>query len=533
MANASEKGRAGNDERLAAYQTKLRALKDRSSLREVMERELLLEFLTLNQAAINEFPMLEAQKKTVMELLCGRQGHPAYEFIHDHIANFIVLLGHYEKAVKVKDGGNADNIKSGLLNTESILIKCVQGIVYAMALITDNFEEVVLRYFGQSALKEYTGLIEEHELDQGFWTAFIEQFVASKVAEAHKEILEGEKYDISKERTFLVIRFLFDDILAKLNPTDQQIDKTRIQQCYLESSTDEAAARRAKFIQGMLAKRLSGLAGFKQFSAGELLQAARLSCLDSVGPDFEKQYLARVTEAKEGGDKAKDPAEAKKEQEAFRFVVDQLVGLGVGACIAMGVTGDHFYKAMEAYAPEHIKSILPYKKNYSIPVLEKILFFLLEHNMIHLLQENGRDEGGKIQVRSGRARRVSEKTLNALPHMSKIRKKQLFGKDVTRQGTLLFKPKTGAQLAEAMKTLALEPELQKELADLWKKAVFRVDIMVLINLELVARSTTNLKARLAEILEKYGVAGRAQAEEAAAPEPQPESPAAQEPASEE
>jgi len=40
---------------------------------------------------------------------------------------------------------------------------------------------------------------------------------------------------------------------------------------------------------------------------------------------------------------------------------------------------------------------------------------------------------------------------------------------------------------------------------LWKQAVFRVDIMVLINLELVARTTTNTSAKLAEILTKYGV----------------------------
>jgi len=514
MANAPEGGRAGNDERLAAYQTRLRALKERSSLREVMERELLLEFLTLNQTAINEFPMLEAQKKTVMELLCGRQGHPGYEFIHKHIANFIVLLAHYEKAVKVGDTERADSLRSGLLNTEAILIKCVQGIVYAMALITDNFEEVVLRYFGQGALKEYTALIEQHELDQAFWTAFIEQFVASKVAEAHKEILEGEKFDISKERSFLVIRFLFDDILAKLNPTDQKIDKTRIQQCYLESDTEEAAVRRAKLVQGMLAKRLSTLSLFKQFSAGELLQAARLACLDNIGGDFEKQYAARVAAAREAGDGgAKDKAQARKEQEAFKFLLDQLVGLGVGACIALGVTGDHFFKSMEAYAPEHITSILPYKKNYSIPVLEKILFFLLEHNMIHLLGECGQDEGGKIQVRSGRARRVPESELDNLPNMSKIRRKQLFGKDTTREGTLIFKPKTARQLAQAMKTLSLDPELQQGLAGLWKKAVFRVDIMVLINLELVARGTTNLKARLAEILDKYGVSRRAQPDE--------------------
>jgi hypothetical protein len=56
-----------------------------------------------------------------------------------------------------------------------------------------------------------------------------------------------------------------------------------------------------------------------------------------------------------------------------------------------------------------------------------------------------------------------------------------------------------------MSMLSLEPELQRELAQLWKRAVFRVDIMVLINLELVARTTTNLTVRLTEILQKYGV----------------------------
>jgi hypothetical protein len=95
--------------------------------------------------------------------------------------------------------------------------------------------------------------------------------------------------------------------------------------------------------------------------------------------------------------------------------------------------------------------------------------------------------------------------VNDLPGMSKIRKKQLFGNDVTREDTLLFKPKTAKQMSESMSMLSLEPELQQGLAELWKRAVFRVDIMVLINLELVARATTNLTVRLTEILQKYGV----------------------------
>ena len=500
--------RPGKDERLTAYQKKLRALKERSSLREVTEREMLLELLRCNNAAINEYPMLDAQQTSVVELLCGRVGHPGYEFIHERVGGFIIQLAHYEKAVKTGNAERREELEAALLNTEAVLIKCAQGVVYAMALITDNFEELVLRYFGKASLEPYGALVEKHPLDQDFWNAFVEEFIASRVVEAHREILEGEKYEISKERTFLVIRFLFDDILSKLNPTDQEISKTRIQTSYMAARTEAEGRERAKLIQAMLVKGLSSLTQFDKMTAGELLHAARICCVDSIAAEFETQYRARVAEAeaiRKGEAQPKDPEERKKEQAWFKFVLDQLVGVGVGASIAIGVTSDHFYKALEAVVPDQIKGILPLKKDFSMQVLEKILFFLLENHTIQILKECGREEGGKIQVRSARARRVSAQAVDALPGMSKIRKKQLFGNDVTREDTLLFKPRTNEQLVQAMSMLSLESGLQQSLINLWKQAVFRVDIMVLINLELVARGTTNLTVRLTEILKKYGV----------------------------
>ena len=500
--------RPDKETRLAAYQKKLRALKERSSLREVTEREMLLVILENNSPSINEYPMLDAQRNSVMELLCARVGHPGYEFIHERVGQFIILLAHFEKAVKTKDSARREELEATLLNSEAVLVKCAQGIVYAMALVTDNFEELVLRYFGKQSLEQYSALIEKHQLDQDFWSAFVEEFIASRVVEAHREILEGEKYEIAKERTFLVIRFLFDDILSKLNPTDQEISKTRIQNSFIAARQEPAIRDRAKLTQAMLIKGLKPLSQFDKLSAGELLHAARVACMDQVAEEFETQYKARVAEAeavRKGEVEKKSPEERQKEQAWFKFVQDQLVALGLGASIAIGVTSDHFYKALEAVVPDQINGILPLKKDFSLPVLEKILFFLLENHFIQILKECGREEGGKIQVRSGRARRVSASAVNELRGMSKIRKKQLFGNDVTREDTLLFKPRAAKQLSEAMSMLSLEPELQQALAELWKRAVFRVDIMVLINLELVARATTNLKVRLTEILEKYGV----------------------------
>jgi len=507
-ASTSESGSPQLDkhQRLAAYQQKLRALKERSALREVMERELLLEFIRVNHGNISEYPLLKAQQASVIELLCARAGHPGYEYIHKEIAGFIVLLGHYEKAVRAGDTGRADELRTGLVNTESMLIKCVQGIVYAMALITDNFEEIVLRYFGQDALREYSVLIEQHELDERFWRAFVQQFIAKRVADAHRAILDGERFSVTKEKSFLVIRFLFDDILAGLNPTNQVIEKTRIQKSFIASRTEFEGRRRVKLLQSVLSRGVSGLSQAADIGDGEILQAARVTCIDPVSEIFEKLYekraLARASGDGPGGE------ERNREQTEFKFLVDQVVAVGLGAAIAIGRTSDHFYHALEEFVPDQIEAIRPLARDFSIPTLEKLLFFLLENHTIHILAETGREEGGKIQVRSGRARRVSVAAVDGLPGMSKIRKTQLFANDATRQGTLLFKAKTGKQLAAAMDMLNLEPELKESVASLWGEAIFRVDIMVLINLEQVARTTTNLKAKLADILQRYGVAKR-------------------------
>ncbi len=47
--------------------------------------------------------------------------------------------------------------------------------------------------------------------------------------------------------------------------------------------------------------------------------------------------------------------------------------------------------------------------------------------------------------------------------MSKIRKKQLFANDTTREGMLLFKAKTAKQFDGALSMLSLEPELHEAL----------------------------------------------------------------------
>lgn len=485
---------ATQKERLSQYATKLRELKERSALREIVERELLLTFIRANQQNINEFPMLPAQQKSVIRLMSNRGEHPAYDYIQRLAGNLITQVNHYDKAMN--NGNDEERTRSfGELNkTEALLIRCVQGIVYGMGLITDNFEELVLRHFGQSALSEYGKLIEEHELDHSFWSAFVEQFVGKRNEAAYEEIAANRKYSIAKENKSLVIRFLFDDILAQLNPVTQKVEKTRIQVGYDEFLSSKEKLQVVKVVMGVLKKGLAFLPD-SILTDKRLLHLARIVSLDPVAGEFMKTAAAQ----------AKQPTVSDEEKTGLAFLNEQLVANGVGAVIAGGMTSQIFIDCLEKFLPGTNKQSLVLGQGFDLEAIEDLLFYLLEHHFMYLIRSKVEDEGGKVVVRSSSIPRVSEADVDKLPKMNKIRKRNIWIKDNAKDGMLLFRTANVKQLAALANKLQLEPELRKGLASMWNSAGSRVDIIAAVNLELVARGTTNLKGRIAEILAKFNV----------------------------
>lgn len=492
-------------QRVSAYRKKLRTLKERASLREVTEREFLMEFIRVNPGNINEFPLLKAQQNSVISLMSNRGRHPGYDYIQKLTTSFMVTVSRHEKAELSGDTEATEKYASELANTEALLVKTVQGVVYAMALITDNFEEMVLKYFGQGSLKEYSSLIEQYELDHRFWDAFVEQFVASRVDEAFAEIVANRKYELSKESRFLVLRFVMDDVLSKLNPTGKRIEKTRIQKTYELTDAGFKERRKAKVIQNLLSKGLTPYMPEGDTQEKDFLNTARIVCMDPVSQDMADAYVKRVMEAKASSGKSRD--EKAESERTFKFLYDQVLSIGVGAALAIGITAQNLFQALEKFIPGETGRIRPLARNFNSAALEHVLFFLLEHHFMYILREKAEHEGGKVTVRSARAKRAPQAEVDSLKEigLGKIARTKLFGRDTTREGTLLFRPRTPAQFAEIVKSLQVSKDLFERLRDLWTKAPTRIDIMVLVNLEQVARTTTNLKVKLAEILANYGV----------------------------
>lgn len=483
-------------DRLNGYFAALRPLKERGAMREVLERELLLSFIAVNSGGISEYPLLEKQQQSIVNTLCRRLDHPADAVLRKLASNFPLLLNRLDKELAGGDEAALSLATAQARNTESLLMKSVQGMVFAMGLTTDNFEELIMRHFGGPGLSQFGDIIKNNEFDQGFWREFVERFIANHVADGYEHLTDSGKFQLSKDGQQVVVRFLFDDVLATLHDSPGVIEKTRVQAAFEAASADDGESQaRRKVVQACL---LKGLA----FLPSELLleyveSAALIVCMDPVA-----KSLYRSMQARAGGQ-----PQPEDEKHPLPFLMEQSVALALGAILVLSQSREQFLAALGSLRSDELDAVRALAQGLSIESLERVLFFLLESAFVGHLREKARDEGAKVTVRSVSARRCPVPAVDALASrgMTRIRKSQLWTQDPTRGDMLLFKTKNVQQLSSLMQVLQLEEPLQALVRALWDRALLRRDFLVVIDLAQVARTTQNVKAKLAEILGKFRV----------------------------
>jgi hypothetical protein len=266
------------------------------------------------------------------------------------------------------------------------------------------------------------------------------------------------------------------------------------------SSDDEATLSVRKIVQACLLKGLG-------FLPGELLleyleSAALIVCMDPVAQSLHRAMQARA--------KGLPP----EERHPLPFLMEQAVALALGAVLVLSQAREHFLAALASLRSDELEALRSLGQGLSIEALERMLFFVLESSFVGHLRELARDEGAKVTVRSISARRSPVPAVDALAkrNLSRIRKNQIWTPDPTRGDMLLFKTKSAQQLAALMQVLQMEEPLQAAVRALWDKAPLRRDFLVVIDLTQVARTTQNVKAKLTELLAKYGVLGQQSAQ---------------------
>src|SRR5690554_5356426 len=106
-------------ERFSAYAARLSKMKESRAVREILERELLLEFIRINRGRINEFPLIEAQQRSISELFTLRGlEDPQYERVKNIITGFIQCLNKYGKALENQNPDETQQLIPELSNLE-------------------------------------------------------------------------------------------------------------------------------------------------------------------------------------------------------------------------------------------------------------------------------------------------------------------------------------------------------------------------------------------------------------------------------
>lgn len=489
------------DARFAACLERLEELKAVKARREVLEERVFLECLKANRGRLNEFPLLETEQQSLMDMLLRRaEGlHPGHEWIKDRFTVYLLELNHYGKAKAVGDDAASEKLARRLDRAETVLVKGLQGAIYASSLVKDNFSDAVIRHFGEGSLGKIEEITATLVFDELYWRASIERFVKDEVRGAYDDILAERRYRLSREGQLLIAAFPFDAVLSKLRGTTKAISKTRVQTAFEAGVHDETGRQHLDAALAVFS-RAEIPQWDKRTDRAELVFAAQVAAMDAV-----------VAEYRSGAAEEGDAAEARQEYRA-----EQIAALCIGAAVSLRVIREDFARALRDFSPKEAGWIVQAAGTFDAGRLGVVLEHIMELDFAYLLREKGEADAGRIQIKTARVRRASREAVEALAEagFNKVRRKQFFEDDPDMPDVLLFRPKNPVELEERLRLVQIEPDLARSLVGLWETASHKVDLYVCINLAALGKVATNLPARITEILGRYGIAPPGAAEPA-------------------
>lgn len=491
------------DEKIASYVECFVRIKERKLLKEIMEREMLLEFIALNVESIDEFPLLESEQKGMISLLTHRSADlPLYGQIAKWINEFLVSLNLFSKAMAHKDTAAQEEQRANISNIEAILLHIVQGVVYALGLIKDNMSHCMIRTFGVGALEKINDLTESVVYDVTYWKALVDTFFHTRIEESYNKILEDQSYEMRREGNLLIVGFCLDTLLLSLEGTTQEIKNTRIQDAFEPAGAPDDKSTLAQFVLQLL-KSDDSLEGLDQFSAPELQTIARLASIDPL----VKKCMLVETGKEHAATAEKDEKSIALENRQKKFIKNQVLALSIGAALAIKKVKQDLLMALKDFSSQEKQQVGEIMGSFTKQSMAQGIELLLERGFLLLLRVRGEEHSGKITVRMQRTRRTSQIEVKKLYEngMNRIRQRKFFDDDLSNPHFQIFKARTPQELKKTWEVLNIETPLRKNLARLWQDGSFRVEFQLILQLAVISKVTTNSSQKIAEILTSYGL----------------------------
>lgn len=493
------------DALISTYINDFRKIRERNKLKELFEREMLLAFVRANVERIAEFPLLETEQNGISNILSKRLAdHPCQELFSSWLNSFLNNLNHYNKILETTDKTNtpeAVEYKNALLNAEHILVQCIQGVVYAVGLAKDNSSHALVSTLGPDALSPLQELIKNEEADDSFWRALFQKFVIQRIEKAYEEIISQKAYSLSKDESLVVLRFHLNDVFRLSGAQEVEVERTRIQTSFENVSETEKGRKNLScvthYLQGRLAEEVK-----KKLDSKMLPHAARIVCMDKVA-----ERLCALVNGEEHDEELRDGELLSDRQ---KYLEEQILSMAVGAIMATDIIKQDTVRACKELNPAELKQFAESLGNLERTRMKPALVQLYEFYFMHHLRKQAEEDSNKLQLRSIRMRKVAATELERLSEagLTRIRQKKLFSQAPEDPHSVLFQPRTAAELQKLVKFLQIEEQPLRVLLKLWRDAAQKVDILVVLNLKQLSRFTTNLPQRVGEILGRFGIMTR-------------------------
>ncbi len=488
------------EERIAKYLARLTDLKERSALREVLERDMLLELISVNHSRINEYPLLESQQHGIINMLCFRAAsHPAHDLVKKYNSSFVHALSQYGK---IDDTKEKDIFKSEIVNAETLILKYVQGTVYASSLVHDNMEEVLIILFGEDVVEKVERITKDFELGSPYWKELYNVFCSKYIDQRVKATLHSTEKQMTRDGANVVIHLPLDDVLSDLCPKTKPIQKTRVQANVETLSSDmQCRIRQRNVLELLLLVRDNLLKG----CTPEILNfIALLVCLDPISEEISD--IIRPPAENGNAPHLSDMEEAKR-----IFVKEQALALAVGAALSFDTVREDFQLALGNLSVSQREAARKRLSILDVESLRRTLYYVYETETANRLQMLMEGEGGRVALRTVRSRRVEADKISALQEhgLTKIKKNKIFCPDPAYPAMLLFKARTLNDIRQLLDVLQTDEGLALRILKLFENADMRVEFLILLNLDAIQKTTTNSKAKLAELLLKFGVGSKA------------------------
>ena len=479
-------------ERIQVFIDQVAALKERKLVSEILERELMLTLINAHQDHILEYPLISVQQRSIVHALTIRaaENEALYPYLRGVLEAFITALIAYSR-VDPDDGAERGRLLAVTLNHEAVLIKCVQGTTYAFALCQDNFMEVLLRRYGESAGDYSDGLIQEYEMDDVFWRKHFEYFSQERVDRAFEAMTGHEDFVLNKTGNSLVLTYPLDALMLRLREGGVRISKSQIQSD-VESTRDFESLAEAVYNTVHDFLRQSAARGVLALPAQDIEFISRITSLDPCAKELHKLTA--------GGP---DSGAARENQ----FSAEQVLAMACAVGISLDIMRRDFIKGLPDMDAQSVDILTQQIADFSLFNLDKAVYFLAEYRLAQILRERCGESISKMQIFTSRTRRAHTLAVDQLLSrgLSKIKRNRIWSPDPDSQDHLLFRARTAKELNDELNFLVVEPELKKEILLLWQRAGYKVEFNVAIMLSLLAQTTTNLNYRLTEILGRFGV----------------------------